>query len=73
MIRIMQNETPQLNYDALALQIKAWGHALGFQAVGISDTHLESAEAHLLQWLANGHHGAMDYMAKHGVKRARPA
>jgi len=73
MIRIMQNETPQLNYDALALQIKAWGRALGFQAVGITDTHLESAEARLLQWLADGHHGGMDYMAKHGVKRARPA
>jgi epoxyqueuosine reductase len=26
-----------------------------------------------LQWLADGHHGAMDYMAKHGAKRARPA
>ncbi|MDP2805138.1 MAG: tRNA epoxyqueuosine(34) reductase QueG [Gallionellaceae bacterium] len=68
----MQNETPLLNYDALALQIKQWGQALGFQAIGISDTQLESAEAHLLQWLADGHHGAMDYMAKHGVKRARP-
>lgn len=26
-----------------------------------------------MQWLADGHHGAMDYMAKHGAKRARPA
>ena len=41
--------------------------------MGISDTHLDAAEAHLLQWLADGHHGTMDYMAKHGVKRARPA
>ena len=41
--------------------------------MGISDTHLQAAEAHLLQWLADGHHGVMDYMAKHGVKRARPA
>jgi epoxyqueuosine reductase len=69
----MQNDTPQIDYDALVLKIKAWGQALGFQAVGISDTHLESAETHLLQWLADGHHGAMDYMAKHGVRRARPA
>ncbi len=57
----------------MAARIKAWGQALGFQAVGISDTQLGAAEAHLLQWLADGHHGAMDYMAKHGAKRARPA
>jgi epoxyqueuosine reductase len=62
-----------MDYAALAERIKAWGNALGFQAVGISDTHLDAAEAHLLQWLADGHHGAMDYMAKHGAKRARPA
>lgn len=58
--------------DELAQRIKAWGRELGFQAVGISDTSLGKAEEHLLQWLADGHHGAMDYMAKHGVKRARP-
>jgi len=73
MIRVMQNGTPRQDYDALAARIKAWGNALGFQAVGISDTRLDAAEAHLLQWLADGHHGAMDYMAKHGAKRARPA
>lgn len=69
----MQNGTPQTNYDALTLRIKAWGRTLGFQALGISDTHLQTAESGLLQWLADGHHGSMDYMAKHGVKRARPA
>src|SRR5512137_2990557 len=73
MIQFMQNGAPRTDYDALATRIKAWGQALGFQAVGISDTQLDSAEAHLLQWLADGHHGAMDYMAKHGAKRARPA
>jgi epoxyqueuosine reductase len=69
----MQNETSQINYLALAQQIKNWAHALGFQAVGISDIQLDTAEERLLQWLAAGHHGTMDYMAKHGVKRARPA
>jgi epoxyqueuosine reductase len=62
-----------MDYAALAARIRAWGGALGFQALGISDTRLDAAEAHLLQWLAEGHHGAMDYMAKHGAKRARPA
>jgi epoxyqueuosine reductase len=26
-----------------------------------------------MQWLGNGFHGSMDYMASHGLKRARPA
>ena len=70
----MQNEVPQsINYTALAAQIRAWAHELGFQAVGISDTDLAAAEAGLLQWLALGMHGEMDYMAKHGTKRSRPA
>lgn len=73
MIRFMQIGIPQSDYAALAARIKAWGDALGFQALGISDTRLDAAEAQLLQWLAEGHHGAMDYMAKHGAKRARPA
>ncbi len=62
-----------MDYRALATRIKEWGRALGFQAVGISDAGLHDAEAHLLQWLAQGYHGEMDYMAKHGVKRSRPA
>lgn len=59
--------------NELALRIKEWGDELGFQAVGIADTNLGEAEVHLRRWLADGHHGTMDYMAKHGMKRARPA
>src|SRR5580698_6921377 len=58
---------------ALALRIKTWGRELGFDAIGISDTDLADAEATLQAWLAAGFHGEMDYMAKHGLKRARPA
>ena len=58
---------------ALALRIKTWGRELGFGAVGISDTDLSAAEANLAAWLEEGCHGEMDYMAKHGMKRARPA
>ncbi|MFM0072678.1 tRNA epoxyqueuosine(34) reductase QueG [Paraburkholderia sediminicola] len=59
--------------NALALNIKTWGHELGFGAIGISDTDLSAAEAPLAAWLDAGSHGEMDYMAKHGMKRARPA
>ncbi|MCL7419566.1 MAG: tRNA epoxyqueuosine(34) reductase QueG [Methylobacter sp.] len=57
----------------LARQIKQWGQELGFQQVGITDTDLSEAEAHLQNWLANDFHGDMDYMQRHGVKRSRPA
>lgn len=54
-------------------KIRAWAVALGFQAVGISDIDLSSAETGLLKWLQQGNHGELDYMAKHGLKRTRPA
>ena len=56
----------------LAATVKAWGRELGFQAVGIADTNLDQAEAGLAGWLAAGCHGDMNYMARHGSKRARP-
>ncbi len=56
----------------LAATIKAWGGELGFQAVGIADVDLGAAEPRLLAWLAAGRHGELDYMARHGAKRARP-
>jgi epoxyqueuosine reductase len=58
---------------ALAQRIVAWGRELGFAEVGISDTDLSADEGRLLDWLAAGRHGDMDYMARHGVTRARPA
>ena len=57
----------------MADQIKAWALALGFSAAGITDTDLSQAEPRMLDWLAKQYHGEMDYMAKHGTKRSRPA
>lgn len=67
MSRISTVDLVQLTHD-----IKAWGRALGFQQVGISDIDLQHHEAALRKWLDNGYHGDMDYMQKHGMKRARP-
>jgi epoxyqueuosine reductase len=75
-IRFMHNKAPQkiaVDYTKLTANVKQWGLELGFQAVGISDTDLGAAEARFQQWLAGGNHGTMDYMAKHGSKRSRPA
>ena len=62
-----------MDYARLAAQIKDWGTRLGFQAIGIADTDLSVAEPRLFEWLAQGWHGEMDYMARHGARRARPA
>jgi len=58
---------------SLSSSIKRWGRELGFQAVGIADADLSAAEPRLLEWLAQGWHGEMEYMARHGSLRARPA
>jgi epoxyqueuosine reductase len=60
------------SFSLLASDIKAWGRALGFDAVGIADIDLGEAETRLLEWLDRGWHGRMDYMARHGTKRSRP-
>jgi len=62
-----------LDLKRLARKLKTWGRELGFQAVGITDTDLSRVEPEFLAWLAAGFHGDMDYMARHGSKRTRPA
>ncbi len=57
----------------LSANIKQWGLELGFNQIGITDTHLQSAESEHQAWIEKGFHGDMDYMAKHGTKRTRPA
>src|SRR5881398_2926361 len=64
-------QAPDLH--ALAQAIKSWGAELGFADVRIADVDLAHAESGLQAWLDAGHHGEMDYMASHGMKRARPA
>jgi epoxyqueuosine reductase len=61
------------DWAALAADIATWGRDLGFEAIGISDTDLSTEEPHLLRWLSAERHGTMDYMARHGTMRARPA
>ncbi len=56
----------------LATRIKQWGRELGFQQVGICDTDLSAEEPKLQAWLDAGYQGEMDWMARHGMMRARP-
>ncbi len=61
------------DYTSLTADIKRWGRELGFAEIGITDTDLSSAEIEHQAWINKGFHGDMDYMAKHGTKRTRPA
>ncbi|HMH66929.1 MAG TPA: tRNA epoxyqueuosine(34) reductase QueG [Pinirhizobacter sp.] len=62
-----------MDYRKLADDIRLWARELGFAEAGISGTSLGEDEAHLKSWLDEGHHGEMEYMARHGSKRSRPA
>jgi epoxyqueuosine reductase len=68
----MEHLDSSADWAGLAAGVKAWGQTLGFDAIGIAGTDLGEAEARLLSWLAQGRHGRMDYMARHGNLRARP-
>ena len=75
-MRVHDTVSPLTRYHdwaALATTIVQWGRELGFQEVGIADTDLAVDEVRLLNWLGADRHGEMDYMARHGSRRARPA
>jgi epoxyqueuosine reductase len=58
---------------ALLADLRAWAQELGFSQIGVAGVDLAAAEPGLSAWLDAGFHGAMNYMAAHGLKRARPA
>ncbi len=73
MSSVMDAGSAKRDWHSLANRLQTWGHELGFEAIGVSDVDLEDEEVRLLNWLDAGRHGEMDYMARHGVARARPA
>jgi epoxyqueuosine reductase len=54
-------------------QVRTWAKELGFSQIGVAGIDLSSAEPGLRAWLDAGFQGTMHYMARHGMKRARPA
>ena len=54
-------------------KLRAWGLSLGLSQIGVASPDLSNAEPALQAWLDAGFHGQMNYMASHGMKRARPA
>lgn len=58
---------------ALLGKIHTWAHELGFDQVGISDVNLEAENPRLQQWLQDGMHGSMGWLAENLDKRLQPA
>ena len=57
----------------VAQRIRALAAEAGFQRCGISGIELGADEIHLRDWLAQGLYGSMEWMARHGDLRSRPA
>ena len=52
--------------------LRAWARELGLCGLGFAPVDLGEAETRLMDWLALGYHGDMDYMSRHGGVRAKP-
>jgi len=63
--------------DLQAAELSNWidarAKAHGFDHWGLAEVDLSQAEAGLLQWLAAGFHGGMDYMARNPGLRVQPS
>ena len=61
-----------IDFHALKGELAAAARALGFSALGVAPLDIPTDEQHLLRWLADGFHGEMYYMQRHGLMRSRP-
>ena len=68
----MSAPVPTAHLAELAARLRTLAGELGFQRFGVGTIALGEDEAHLRDWLAQGLHGSMDWMARHGDKRSRP-
>jgi epoxyqueuosine reductase len=64
--------TAPLDPDTLKRELARRARELGFGALGVASVDIPEDERHLLRWLAEGFHGEMGYMLRHGVMRSRP-
>ena len=63
---------PRIDLEEVKRELAERAAALGFAAIGVAHIEIPEDERHLLKWLAQGFHGEMDYMERHGVMRSRP-
>ncbi len=68
----MSKTNTALAMNNLYQKMQDWSQSYGFQRLGVSDVDLSTTEERLSSWLAEGFHGEMDYMVRHGSLRTRP-
>jgi epoxyqueuosine reductase len=59
--------------EAIKSRLAELARGLGFQQLGVAGIELAEDEERLEEWLAQGRHGGMQFMARHGRRRSRPA
>lgn len=57
----------------LASAIERWALELGFEQVGITDADVSAEKPRFEQWLAQGYHGSMNWLAENTDKRLQPS
>jgi epoxyqueuosine reductase len=62
-----------IDVQRLWTRLQGWAHELGFSQIGVAPADVRDASPGLAAWIANGWHGEMAYMARHGDKRAHAA
>jgi epoxyqueuosine reductase len=69
----MTTQSQQPDPAAIRVLLTEQARTLGFADIGVTGVRLDEDEGHLNAWIAAGWHGQMQYMARHGEKRSRPA
>ena len=62
----------KLIWKSITEKIKIWGHALGFDEIGISDINLNHSKKSYADWIKAGFHGEMNYLKKHQELKFNP-
>ena len=70
---MVQDDSDALQQERWRAQWQEWAQQLGFSQIAVAPVDLSDAEPGLLAWLKAQCHGEMDYMQRHGLRRARPA
>ncbi len=61
------------DYAQVATRLTALARECGFEQAGVAGVDIREAEDRLSRWLELKRHGTMNWMARHGRKRTRPA
>ena len=70
---MVQDDSDAWQQGQWRAQWQDWAQQLGFSQIAVAPVDLSDAEPGLLAWLHAQCHGEMDYMQRHGLRRARPA